>query len=244
VENVKIDVCVVTKNNKKPRGLENVPINNVIIETSKPLGLARMKAIQKVETPNFAFVDDDVIIGENWFKTVFSSMNDKVGAVHGNTVNVGLGHWITNGFRKHNVTKYRTLKLGQRGFTTCTLIKTSLVKDWVPSTKDLSSYEDYEITQHILNKGHKWLSIPTDSLHKTDWKHISKSAVWGSEGWLKVCNPSKKEILIFILKKILAPFKFITYEYNMPIFVFQLYQNLYSIIGVIQELLKGVLNGI
>ena len=163
----KIDVCVVTISGETPRGLENIPINNIIIETSKPLGLARMKAIQKVETSLFAFIDDDVIIGESWFKTVLSYMGEKVGAVHGNTVNIGLGEWVTKGFEKHNKNKYKELKRGERGFTTCTLIKTNLVKDWKPSTDEVSSYEDYEITQRAYR-----LFINDPDTIKSFWKNL------------------------------------------------------------------------
>ena len=46
----KIDICVVTRGDKMPKGLENIPINKLIVETSKPLGEARRRAIAQVET--------------------------------------------------------------------------------------------------------------------------------------------------------------------------------------------------
>ena len=82
---IKIDVCLVTKNNiTNVNGLEHVSVNKLIIETSKPLGLARMRAIHKVTTPIFGFIDDDVELDENWFETLLPHIKDPdVGAVQG-----------------------------------------------------------------------------------------------------------------------------------------------------------------
>ena len=64
---MKVDVVCVTKN-KLPnwwmKNLELVPVNNLIIERSKPLGQARMKAIQKVTTDWFLFIDVFFVVGK------------------------------------------------------------------------------------------------------------------------------------------------------------------------------------
>ena len=62
-----VDVCIVTKNPEKVLGLieklrKSSFVNKIIIETSIPLGLARMRAIRKVSTEWFLFLDDDIII--------------------------------------------------------------------------------------------------------------------------------------------------------------------------------------
>ena len=53
----KIDVCIVTTEEARnyQNVMRNVPVSNLIVERSQPLGLARMRAIQKVKKgyPNF-----------------------------------------------------------------------------------------------------------------------------------------------------------------------------------------------
>lgn len=185
-----IDVCVVTLKNGCPaKGLEHIPIQNLIIERSKPLGLARRRAIRKVKTEWFAFVDDDVEIDKSWFSTITRCIEDDVGAIQGILLVKGLGEkWdrSLNNREKRIV----ELKKGERGFTHNTLIRTKCVKDWKPSRRDLSAFEDYEITQHILGKGYRWIRVPVESYHKQSWDKIKNNAIWATKGWKKL-NPSR-----------------------------------------------------
>ena len=61
-----VDICIVTKTEKLPVNLRNaidrLPAHSVIVETSTPLGLARMRAIRRVSTEWFVFLDDWVLI--------------------------------------------------------------------------------------------------------------------------------------------------------------------------------------
>lgn len=194
-----IDVCLVTKNDVKTiKGLEYIPFNKLIIEKSIPLGLARKISIQKVTTGWFAFIDDDVKIDEGWFKTLSGYMEDpKIGAIQGMLDITGLGEEWDKALNKSNK-KIRFLKLGERGFTHNTLIKTELVKDWDPPS-DISAWEDYLLTQHILKKGYKWIIIPTQSKHEKTWNGIRKKAIWGIKGRKKIF-PSKKDSLKQLIK--------------------------------------------
>jgi hypothetical protein len=63
----------------------------------------------------------------------------------------------------------------QRGFTSNTLIRTEVVKDI--KTLDNERFEDFEIQQHILNKGYKWVST------KAYCKHIKPGKVVFKEAW-------------------------------------------------------------
>ena len=66
-----LDICLVTKNGVTSiKGLNSIPENRLIVETSTPLALARMRAIQRVKTEWFAFIDDDVEISVSWYKTL------------------------------------------------------------------------------------------------------------------------------------------------------------------------------
>ena len=202
-----IDVCVVTKNGILPKGLENIPYKNLIINTSVPLGRARMLAIQDVTLEFFAFIDDDMEIEKGWLEELLPLFkNPKIGAVSGICEYRGLGakyDEAVNKYRRHR--KY--LKRGERGYTHNVIFRTEVVKDWRPSHKELSVYEDYELTQHVLKKGYLWLDTPAKSIHHVSWTHVGRNARWAGRDWLKVCRPAPAEVLISCAKKIgISPF--------------------------------------
>ena len=88
----KIDVCIVTKHNRYPKGLENILINNLIVEQVKPIGLARQICISKVTTSIFAFIDDDIMIDKYWFNMLYQFIKDEnIGAICGKERIEGLG---------------------------------------------------------------------------------------------------------------------------------------------------------
>ena len=196
---MKIDVCLVTKNDMQTiHGLEYIPLNNLIIETSTPLALARKRAIQKVTTSWFAFIDDDVKIDESWFKTLASyTEKPNIGAVQGILCVKGLGKKWDRALNEPSK-KSICLKLGERGFTHNTLIRTELVRDWIPPL-NLSAWEDYSLTQHILSKGYQWKTVPTKSNHEKTWRGVWKNAIWSVKG-RKNIFPSKLDSLKQILR--------------------------------------------
>ena len=185
-----VDVCLVTKSDISSsweRRLRYIPYNRLIIDRSSPLGQARARAIGKVETEWFVFIDDDVCVTRSWFSQIRTCVNPKVGAVQGAMWNVGLGRWNKIGEKPSRPFK---LKFGDRGMTHNTLIRTSLVQDWKPSRPNLSSWEDYEITQHILRKGYDWIVCPVDAYHVKSFIEKWKTVKWGIQGWKKIFKPS------------------------------------------------------
>ena len=197
---MKIDVCIVTKNPfPSIPGLEYVPVNKLIIETSTPLGLARMRAIHKVTTPIFAFIDDDAELDKAWFDTLSPYIQDPhVGAVQGILSPSGLGEKWNKALKKDKRDPI-ILKFGGRGFTHNTLIKTELVKDWIPP-EGLSAWEDYDLSMHILEKDHSWLKVSTESHHNRNWKRTWNQD-WGIIG-RKRYFPSRRDSLVQIAKKL------------------------------------------
>jgi len=184
---MKIDVCLVTKKSKIPqwwlKNLERVPLNNLIVETSTPLAMARMRAIQKVQTEWFAFIDDDVVIGKRWIDQVTKAITPKTGAVETYLRILAPSPWQYVFDERFRRLKSFNLKLGQRGYTVATLIKTDLVRDWKPSRKDLTSFEDYELTQHVLKKGYAWTRIPAEGFHDSRSAiKLWRQSVWAIEG--------------------------------------------------------------
>lgn len=94
-----------------------------------------------------------------------------------------------------------------RGLTTCVLIKRELVDDWAPS-KILSVFEDYTLSQHIVNKAHNWLIV--DNIQSAHWRPLTysstfKDGLWNGAGAWYTKAKSSLEMLIFtpayILKK-------------------------------------------
>lgn len=235
---MKIDICLVTKNDiSSIKGIEYIPINKLIVETSKPLALARMKAIKKVTTDIFAFIDDDVEIDENWFNVLIPYIIKKdVGAVQGILSIKGLGIKWDNALRKDKV-ESRVLKIGDRGFTHNTLIKTDLVRDWIPP-KDLSAWEDYDLTTHILKKGYSWIKVSTDSRHNNSFKRVWKNAQWGISGRKKYF-PSRKDSFIQIIRKSIWIIRVIfSLKINWYRKIFIVYFNIATIYAHIRWLLK------
>jgi glycosyltransferase involved in cell wall biosynthesis len=230
---VKIDVCLVTKRNiKRVKGLEFIPINKLIVETSKPLAYARMRAIHRVESEWFAFIDDDVEIDKEWFDTLTKYIGTNVGAVQGILLVKGLGKKWDEALNK---TKrgIMELKLGQRGFTHNTIIRTDLVKDWIPSRKDLSSYEDFEISRHVMEKGFKWLIVPTKSCHLVSWFKVWKNSIWAMHGWKKI-NPSGRLLMEEVFKRTFYVLRcLITLPINPRYKMYAIFQNVACIWGLI-----------
>lgn len=185
-------MCIVTKQESPGNYsniVKNVPVNDIIIERSAPLGLARMRAIQKVKTEWFAFIDDDVFLTQSWFKTIASFIKEDIGAIQGITFVKGPGeNWDRdiNAFLFSSRRTIRELGLGERGWTHNTLLKAAAVKDWKPSRTDLSAWEDYEITQHILKKGYRWLAVPVDAYHIWSWKKRWNNAIWSMKSYKKI----------------------------------------------------------
>lgn len=242
---MKVDVCIVTKNSIQARyiiqKLRNVNfINKIIIETSKPLGIARMRAIQKVETEWFLFIDDDIIIPEveKWFKTLISYISPEVGAIQGIDIPKGLGDKMDNALKSHILSQIKigeiSRKKWSRGYTHNTLIRTKLVKDWKPSNEKLSALEDLELTIHIQSKGYKWIVAPVIVYHFKTWKGVIKNALWTGKS-IKYCNIySTNEKLLKIVKNIFWILRCLidpSLNFCLRVRLYSLIQNLCIIFG-------------
>jgi glycosyltransferase involved in cell wall biosynthesis len=236
---LKIDIALVTKNNVSDiSGIEYIPVGQLIVETSRPLGIARANAIKRVNTEWFAFIDDDIEISEDWFRIVTSRIDSDIGAVEGTTKSCGLGTRFDNAINKfaanEHLQRRREITLGQRGFTGNTLIRTSIVKDWHPSFSELSSFEDYEITQHILKKGYRWIVVPTSTIHRFTWRHAARSAMWSMQGWKSCAKPSALQKAKSIVRFAVSPFVMLTRTRDPYLFLYNLYEKLFCIVGILR----------
>lgn len=166
----KLDVCIVTM-----RGLSEdffsmlrraIPINDIIIDDhTTPLGKARQNVIRQVKTDKFVFVDDDVFLPEGWYERISKyCTDDSIGWLEGWAIPTR-PEWYhkwsesrLDGARPEYIEK-------DRGFTLDTIIRSELVKDWVPEV-GLDFFEDLSLTRHVRNKGFKVLRVPIESEHR------------------------------------------------------------------------------
>ena len=156
--------------------LSNVGIN-VLITENIGLAYARKLGIREVVTDWFVFVDADVVLSNTWMKEMHEWL------LHNNDQLLGAlyGYLYRNEEQKEYLLKHSTVKNQKaRMFTHNTIVKTILVSDWEPD-EDVNAYEDYLLTQHIINKNYQCLNVPVVS-HHDHRGSIWKEAMWGGAG--------------------------------------------------------------
>jgi len=135
----------------------------LIIQSDKPLSIARKIGIQHVETDIFMFIDSDIEITRDYVVELFKHINENdVGAVHG----YAFQKWIWNVMKElYNMYKYPDVidvtkedPDRERGCTIATLIKTDIVRDWNPL--EVRRLEDHLLLRHVVSKGFKWRILP------------------------------------------------------------------------------------
>jgi len=163
-----------------------------ILYDKKSLGSARKKGMEAATTEWVGFVDSDVVISEDWYQRIIEYINnEKAGAIQGRKLPV------KEPFRKIEIEKTEKLfkkgpyKLGkgERGYTDNTIIRRSIALG--ADIENLNAFEDYIITQTILEKGYDWLCVPTFSDHYEKWSTFIRKSGWHSAG-LKYLLRTKK----------------------------------------------------
>jgi glycosyltransferase involved in cell wall biosynthesis len=123
--------------------------NVILIQDRGTRGSARQKAIRRVKTDWFMFVDSDVILCEGWFDKATKLMKANVGAIWGMEI------WsVLRKMKVLNLFERMTMKIFEkRGGTHDLLVRTEAVKDiQIPS--NLHTYEDSYIKSWICRKGY------------------------------------------------------------------------------------------
>ena len=182
-----IDVCIATKN-KDELDLEKMnlgilPIRKIIVSDLPGRARARTDLIKRVRTKWFLFIDNDIIINEDWWLKIKPFIDSdpvmakigceprKIGAVHG------------FGFPKSRIMKYARLALlkirgtqNQRGFTSNSLILTKSVKGITLS--DECRFEDIQLQNFVKSKGYEWIFV--EDAH---FMHMKPSLTVLKEAW-------------------------------------------------------------
>jgi len=179
-ETSRIDVCIITKC-KVPRRCiqaikQYVPYKRIIISNLPSRGAARQECIEQVSTDIFAFIDDDVIVTQNWFKEMKFWLNK---------LNAGAVTGVPKLYSKTPARKYMELlnrvSINFKSLprqvdclhTGACLIKTESIKGIkIPSA--LHHREDLYITEYIKSKGFTCWRVPVPFKHYAggSWESI------------------------------------------------------------------------
>lgn len=234
---IKVDVCVSTRKLPLPnwwlQQLKHLPHKRLLVDTSKPLGKSRQNLIGKVQTKFFVMLDDDVQISNTWFSDIYNviSSDDSIGCVCGCPKYQGRGRRFDRELTKCMQVAYKEMKLGDRA--TClnnSLFRTDAVRGWKPSLENLSSWEDYDITQFVLKNGYKWIQIKSETIHYITWMQCIKAQLWSMEGYKKFHAP--KEQISMMIKLFGVPIKNI-YQFPFCVTVERAFSNLFGVLGLI-----------
>ena len=220
-----IDVCVVSRDRSLPKGLEYVPASHLIIETSTPIGDARVAAISQVKTEVFAFIDDDVELTPDWYQKAMFHMNQGYAVVYSNPDRVGLGERFDRALSNQEEIS-RLMRKGERFNTNLCLISRVTVVDWRPVNR--RCYEDKDLGDWLLNSGHQVLLMPTDVKHRKTWWGIAKSAMWAGREYKCVCKHSSIEYL----RRVFMPVKALVTRGLLPA-IFIIWRNFFMILGML-----------
>lgn len=231
----KIDVCIVTKDGKLPRGLAYIPMKRLLITNTIPIGLARQESIAEVKTSIFAFIDDDIVVDKYWFNMLYQFIKDEdVGAICGKEMINGLGVLDKYIQTYDNMSITEITKKGRFNTSNC-LIKTELVKDWIP-TFGMNCYEDFDLGAHILSKGKKLYSVPSTAIHNKDFSSFKRSALWQGYEY-KDAHKEKYKTTKQYIKKVYQPFYYLLMR-GFPTFIYCIYVNFWFIVGMVKRELK------
>jgi glycosyltransferase involved in cell wall biosynthesis len=143
--------------------------NVVLIQDKGTRGSARQKAISKVETDWFIFVDSDVILCSGWFAKVEKLMKGNVGAIWGIEI------WsVLKDSRILKLFERVTMKIFEkRGGTHDLLVRRKAIEG-IRIPFHLHTYEDCYIKSWICKSGYKVIPV-----YEPYCIHYRPENVWG-----------------------------------------------------------------
>jgi glycosyltransferase involved in cell wall biosynthesis len=162
----KVDVVIPVKKKDSLRKefidriYEEIPVNRLIIIEGGALSYARKKAYDKVQTDWLVFLDDDVLVGKGWWKTMTSHIDDETGAIGGIIDQV---HPKLGPYTKTIWMFYDPNKLGNPGINNC-LMRKEVLKGYNPPKTFWG--EDQLLYQYVTKKW-KWKKVRVNGFHYT-----------------------------------------------------------------------------
>jgi glycosyltransferase involved in cell wall biosynthesis len=146
--------------------------NVVLIQDGGTRGRARQKAIGRVETGWFMFVDSDVILSDGWFEKAKELMKDDVGAIWGMEIWSAVKDMKVLGlFERVNMKIFQN-----RGGTHDLLVRRKAIED-INIPAHLHTYEDAYIRSWIRKKGYNVIAV-----YEPYCIHYRPETVWTLRG--------------------------------------------------------------
>ena len=169
-----------------------------ILYDTKSLGSARKMGLKEATTEWIGFVDSDVVISEEWYSKMIKYMSKKVGAIQGTKLSV------VEPFREIEVKKTRRifkegaydLRKGERGYTDNTIIRRNIALK--ADIENINAFEDYIITQTVLENGYEWVCVPVFSDHYEKWDTFIRKSGWHSSGLKYLLKNDKISMFDFL----------------------------------------------
>jgi glycosyltransferase involved in cell wall biosynthesis len=144
----------------------------VLIQDRGTRGRARQKAIGRVETEWFMFVDSDVLLSNGWFEKAKELMKDDVGAIWGMEVWSAVKDMKVLGlFERVNMKIFQ-----ERGGTHDLLVRRKTIED-INIPAHLHTYEDAYIRSWIRKKGYDVIAV-----YEPYCIHYRPETVWTLRG--------------------------------------------------------------
>jgi glycosyltransferase involved in cell wall biosynthesis len=170
-----------------------------IIWDSSTLGHARKLGLRATKTKWIAFIDSDIVLPNNWFKTIEKYVEKNVGWVYGYTKEdiefVEKDHEWKRQLRNNLP---RKLKVGayERAYTNNTICLREPLLD--APIEELNAWEDYEMGQWMIKKGFDVLEVPIACIHLKHGvyeKFGLYTEAWGISGELKTKGYNPRTLL-------------------------------------------------
>jgi glycosyltransferase involved in cell wall biosynthesis len=170
--------------------------NAQILTDTVSLGSARMKGVRSSESELVCFVDDDISIPQGFINQARGALNEDVGAVQGAVVSVH------HPYREMLIEDYEKrfsggdvfdLRAGERGLTSATVVKRELIKDL--ELADMNTWEDWLITQKVINSGHRWVVSRPYVDHYHEYEDLARKGGWNAAGILNLGRTGRMPLL-------------------------------------------------
>jgi len=156
----KVDVLIPTRDPSKirPKLLKTLKdvtwVNNIVLETSKPLSTARVIGARKCTTEWIAMFDDDVEIPENWFSVVSKYIKPSVVAISTPSIDINNIHMMAY---KMVTDKIKALHTRDTPFIDNTLIRRDILLQYNPPP---IFYGEDELLYRFAKKRGTWVHPP------------------------------------------------------------------------------------
>jgi len=170
----------------------------VILFDGISLGNARLKGIRRARTKWICFLDSDIELPVNWFHKMCFLLNDDIGWIYGRTID-DCQPLMTEKLYKMDLelgAGGRFLHKGERAYTNNTIcLRKPLLNAKI---SHLNAWEDYILTQCMLNAGYKVKEVPITCKHlrkHTYNKFGVMTEAWNIAGELKAKGANIKTLL-------------------------------------------------